>query len=200
MRALYPGLAAAAMLASLLTACGFHLRRPPELPAQMRAIYISDATDYINANINGGTDETPVLVRNLRRDLETGSSQVVDDPTLATALLNIARVNQYSTLLAINNKGVPLEYKVVYQVEFSLQVGNVMLIEPQTLVLSRTYNYNIADAIGNQEQEQGLYASMAGDMAQLITFRIEAAAKAAMQPPAVRPAPAPAMATRTPGT
>ena len=194
MRALPPGLAAAAILVSLLTACGFHLRRPPELPAQMRAIYIS-----------GGGGSSPLLVRNLRRDLETGSSQVVDDATLATAYLKINRVNQYSTLLAISSTGAPLEYKVVYEVEFSLLVGNVMLIEPQTLVLSRTYNYNISDAIGNQEQEQGLYSTMAVDMAQLITFRIEAAAKASLQPPPATPAPAkttspaPAVATRAPG-
>lgn len=171
-----PGFAALIAMTVLLTACGFHLRRPPDLPAQMRAIYIS-----------GGD---AILVRSLRRDLETGSSQVVEDATLATALLKIIQVHQSSTLLAISSTGVPLEYKVVYQVEFSLLVGNSMLVEPQTLVLSRTYNYNISDALGNQQQEQGLYSTMAADMAQLITFRIEAAAKAALQPP-MTPAPAP---------
>ncbi len=168
-------LAAVAWLVLLLTACGFHLRGAPELPAQMRAIYIS------------GKD--PILLRNLRRALGTGSSQVVDDPSRATAFLNIIRATQSSTLLGLSSAGVPQQYKVNYQVQFSLLVGNSMLIEPQTLVLSRTYNYNISDAIGNQEQEQGLYSSMASDMAQLITFRIQAAAQAAL-PPAT-PAPAP---------
>lgn len=176
MRVGRPGMASLAVLALFLAACGFHLRRPQELPAQMRAIYIS------------GGDAT--LVRSLRRDLETGSSQVVDDATQATALLTILNVSQYSTLLAVSSTGVPLEYKVVYQVQFSLLVGNAMLVEPQTLVLTRTYNYNISDALGNQQQEQGLYSTMAVDMAQLITLRIEAAAKAAL-PPAT-PAPTPA--------
>ena len=189
MRATHPGIAACLLLMGALTACGFHLRRSPELPPQMRAIYISG--------------DSGVLVRMLHRNLETGSSQVVDDPTQATALLKIIRVNQYSTLLAISNTGVPLEYKVSYEVQFSLLVGNVMLVEPQTLVLARTYNYNISDAIGNQEQEQGLYSTMAVDMAQLITFRIEAAAKAAMPAPVVTPAPArataPSAATRSSG-
>ncbi len=171
----FPGFAVFVAMTLSLAACGFHLRRPPELPAQMRAIYIS-----------GGD---VALARSLRRNLETGSSQVVDDLSQATAYLKIIQVRQYSTLLAVSNTGQPLEYRVVYQVEFSLLVGNTMLVEPQTLVLSRTYNYNISDAIGNQEQEQGLYSTMAVDMAQLITFRIEAAAKAALQPP-VTPAPA----------
>ena len=171
-------LVAVASLALLLTACGFHLRGAPELPAQMRAIYISG--------------EDPILLRDLRRSLESGSSQVVDDPTRATAFLKIIQATQSRTLLALSNTGVPLQYKVNYQVQFSLLVGNSMLVEPQTLVLSRTYNYNISDAIGNQEQEQGLYTTMASDMAQRITYRIQAAAQAALPP--ARPAPAPATA------
>lgn len=175
------------LLLGALTACGFHLRRSPDLPPQMRAIYISG--------------DSGILVRNLRRNLETGSSRVVDDPTQATALLKIIKVNQYNTLLAISNTGVPLEYKAYYQVEFSLQAGNNMVVEPQTLVLTRTYNYSISDAIGNQEQAQGLFNAMAADMAQLITFRIQAAAKAAL--PVTGPAkvtvPAPPAATRLSG-
>lgn len=172
---------ALALLAVLLSACGFHLRRPPVLPAEMRAIYIS-----------GGSDD-PALLRDLRRALETDTSQVLDDATHATSLLNLIRTRRYSTLLAVSNTGVPLEYKVTYEVQFSLLVGNSMLIEPQTLVLNRTYNYNISDAIGNQEQEQGLYSIMSADMAQRITYRIQAAAQAAL-PPAT-PAPAPATGT-----
>lgn len=168
--------AAVASLALLLTACGFHLRGAPVLPAEMRAIYISA--------------DDPLLSRDLHRSLETDSSQVVDDPARATAFLNIIRATQFRTLLALSNTGVPLQYKVSYQVQFSLQVGNSMLIEPQTLVLSRTYNYNISDAIGNQEQEQGLYSTMASDMAQRITSRIQAAAQAALPPASAAPAPA----------
>jgi len=176
MRAPGPGLAGCVLLLGALTACGFQLRQPTNLPPQMHAIYISG--------------DSSTLVRNLRRNLETGSSRVVDDPTQATALLKIVKVDQYSTLLAISNTGVPLEYKAYYQVEFSLQAGNNMVVEPQTLVLTRIYNYNISDAIGNQEQAQGLFNAMAVDMAQLITFRIQAAAKAAMPVPSATAAPA----------
>ena len=179
MRAPSPGLAACVLLLGTLTACGFQLRQPPNLPPQMRAIYISS-----------GDGSSIALIRNLRRDLTAGNSQVVDNPGQATAYLKIVSVSQNSSLLAISNTGVPLEYKAYYQVEFSLQAGNNMVVEPQTLVLTRTYNYNISDAIGNQEQAQGLFNAMAADMAQLITFRIQAAAKAAMPVPSATAAPA----------
>lgn len=170
-------IAACAALLGALSACGFHLRQPPDLPPQMRNIYISGAK---------GND----LVRYLRRDLATDSTQIVDDPGLATSILEIKGVGRRSSLLAISSVGTPLEYKVYYQVEFSLLVGNTMLIEPQTLVLTRTYNYNIADAVGNEEQEEALYGAMAVDMAQLMVFRIQAAARAASRPPVAAPVPA----------
>ena len=184
MKAPSPGFAACVLLLGALTACGFQLRQPPNLPPEMRAIYISG--------------DSSILVRNLRHNLETGSSRVVDDPTQATALLKIIKVNQYNTLLAISNTGVPLEYKAYYQAEFSLQAGNDMVVEPQTLVLTRTYNYSISDAIGNQEQAQGFFNARAADLAQLITFRFQAAAKAALPvtAPARVTAPAPPAATR----
>lgn len=174
---------------SLLSACGFHLRRPPVLPPQLHALYITGA---------GSSN----LMRNLRRNLASDTTTVVDDPTQATAVLNIMKAGGSSTLLALDSAGQPLEYRVTYAVEFTLMVGNAVLIEPQTLALTRTYNYNIQDAIGNQEQEDTLDTSMETDIAQLIVFRIQAAAKNAL-PPVVVPAPvktivaAPAAATES---
>lgn len=180
MRAGYSGLMACALLMGALAACGFHLRRPADLPPQMRMIYIS-------GNLGGNNT---ALLRSLRRDLATGNVQIVDDPTQATAILKIEDVTRSNTLLAISSAGTPLEYKIYYQTQFSLLVGNTMLIEPQTLVLTRTYNYSISNAIGNEEQEEGLYGAMAEDMAQLIAFRIHAVAKSAVQAPVTAAAPA----------
>ena len=182
-------LIACTLLMGALAACGFHLRRAPEFPQQMRAIYLSGGAVTSSATSGGSEISSVILMRNLRRDLATDNTQVVDDPTLATALLKIISVKQGSSLLAISNTGQPLEYKVYYQVEFSLQVGNTMLIEPQDLILTRTYNYSVTDAIGNEEQEQGLSSAMAKDMARLIVFRIQAAAKSATQAPVTVAAP-----------
>lgn len=168
-------LAACLAALSLLSACGFHLRRAAELPPQLHALYIS----------GGSTD----LVRNLRRNLASDRTIIVDDPTLASAVLSITQASSSSTLLAISRSGQPIEYRVIYSVRFSLMVGNAVLIEPQTIALTRTYNYNIADAAGNEETEEALNNAMQTDIAQLIVFRIQAAAKNAL-PPAVVPAPA----------
>ena len=159
-----------------LAGCGFHLRRAPVLPPQLHALYITGA---------GSSN----LMRSLRRNLASDTTTIVNDSTQATAVLNIMKASGSSSLLALNRAGQPLEYRVTYEVEFSLMVGNAVLIEPQTLALTRTYNYNIQDAIGNQEQEDALETAMETDIAQLIVFRIQAAAKNAL-PPVVMPVPA----------
>ena len=164
------------MALCLLAGCGFHLRRASELPPQLHSLYITGA---------GSTS----LIRSLRRNLTSDSTTIVDDPTLASAILDINRAAGSSALLAVSSAGLPIEYRVTYTVQFSLMVGNAVLIEHQTIALTRTYNYNIQDAIGNEEQEQALYNGMQTDIAQLIVFRIQAAAKNAM-PPVVVPAPA----------
>ena len=93
MKSGYPGLVACAVLLCTLSACGFHLRRPPDLPAQLQVIYISGNT--------GGNNTA--LLRSLRRDLAAGNTQVVDDPTLATSILKITDVTRSSSLLAVSN-------------------------------------------------------------------------------------------------
>lgn len=168
-------LVACLMTLGVLAGCGFHLRRAAELPPQLHALYIS-----------GGSTS---LLRNLRRNLASDRTTIVDNPTLASAVLSISQASGSSTLLAISRSGQPIEYRVTYRVRFSLMVGNAVLIEPQTIALTRTYNYNIADAAGNEETEDALNNAMETDIAQLIVFRIQAAAKNALLPIAV-PAPA----------
>ena len=156
---LWPGL----LSCILLSGCGFHLRPPAQLPAAMQHTYINDS---------GGNVE---LVRQLRRSLITPSTSVTDDATKATATLNILSARQYQRVLSVSNTGQPLEYQVAYQVQFSLaDAHGQTLIAPQTLTLTRNYNYDVANALGDVEQANVLYKAMEDNMAQLILFRLQA--------------------------
>ncbi|MDE2195732.1 MAG: hypothetical protein KGJ56_00885 [Gammaproteobacteria bacterium] len=120
---------------------------------------------------------SPGLVRELRRNLTTASTTVVDDPATATALLNILSAQQFQRVLSVSNTGQPLEYQVAYRVEFSLTVGGKTLIDKQTLTLTRNYAYDVANALGDVQQANVLYSVLEREMAQLITFRLEAAGR-----------------------
>lgn len=155
-------------LALLLAGCGWHLRQPAELPAAMQRTYINDVT--------GDTE----LVRQLRRNLSTPATSVIDDATTATATLNILSARQFQRVLSVSNTGQPLEYQVAYQVQFSLaDAKGKTLIEPQTLTLTRNYAYDVANALGDVEQANVLYKAMQDNMAQLILFRLQALGRGA---------------------
>lgn len=151
-----------AILVAGMAGCGFHLRNNSDLPPVMRETYLV---------IPSGNAE---LVRELRRSLSTGTATVTEDPTRATATLTVLSAQRLRRVLSVNNLGRPVEQEVAYQVQFSLASPNGMLIKPQTLTLKRNYAYDEANALGDAEQADALYASLQRDMAQLILFRIEA--------------------------
>ncbi|HEX5339586.1 MAG TPA: LPS assembly lipoprotein LptE [Gammaproteobacteria bacterium] len=156
----------------LLAGCGFHLRNSNDLPPVMQRTYL---------NVPSGNDG---LVRELRRNLSTGTISVVDDPTRATATLNILSAQRLQRVLSVSNIGRPLEEEVAYQVQFSLTTPGGTLIAPQTLIQKRNYAYDEANALGDAEQAAVLYNALQHTMAQLIVFRIEAVgrhSKAAQQ-------------------
>ena len=149
----------------MVSGCGFHLRQPAKLPAVMQRTYIAAV---------GGS---PGLVRELRRNLTTASTTVVDNPATATALLNILSAQQFQRVLSVSNTGQPLEYQVAYRVEFSLTAAGKTLMDRQTLTLTRNYAYDVANTLGDVEQANVLYSVLEREMAQLITFRLEAAGR-----------------------
>lgn len=174
---------AAAALASLV-GCGFHLRQAPQLPPQLRSLYIA----------SGGHNAD--LIRDLRRGLESETTTVLDDPTKARATLSIINVAHGSRPLVLNRHGQPLEYQVAYSAEYTLIADGVVLIPPEAQTLTRNYNYSASNAITDQEQEEALFGALANEMAQLIIFRIQAVAKSV--PPAASTAPPPASAVSAP--
>lgn len=172
--------ASAALLTTLVAACGFHLHKAPELPAQMRVIYVSS------------TGHNADLVRELRRNLATEDTDVVLDPSTATATLSILRAAQSSRPLTFSYLGRPIEYEAAYQVEFSMIAGGVVIMPPQVLSLSRSYNFSASNAVGNEEQANAVFTALTHEMAQLIVFRIQAAAKSLAPAPSTAAKPAPA--------
>ena len=173
-------------LTAALAACGFHLREAPYLPPQMRVIYVAAP---------GGSSD---LVRELRRNLASDNTEVVLDPTNATATLSILHASQSTRPLTFNNLGRAIEYEVAYEVEFSMMAGGVVIIPPQKLALSRSYNFSTSNAVGNEEQSDVEYAALTHEMARLILFRIQAAARSLTPPASTVPAPAGATAKPVP--
>jgi LPS-assembly lipoprotein len=174
----------------VLAGCGFHFRQPPDLPPSMRRIYVA------------APSSTGDLLRELRRDLASNDTQVLETPDGASTILSIIGISHTSRPLALSRDGRPLEYRVSYEVEFSLQVLGATILEPQSVILERNYTYSVSNGIANEEQEKTLDVAISKDIAEFIVYRLIAASHslppslvalpATLPPPAAAAAPIPA--------
>jgi LPS-assembly lipoprotein len=149
-------------LAGLLPGCGFQLRGVAELPFE---------TLYVPATGGIGLD--------IKRSIRTGSStQVVDDPKAAQAVLEFTQEAREKIILSITSAGRVNEFELRYRVGFRVHDGKGGEFLPaSTLQLTRAYTYSDAVILAKEAEEQQLYRDMQFDMLQLIMRRLAAAQK-----------------------
>jgi LPS-assembly lipoprotein len=155
-------LALLAACALALAACGFQLRGAAELPFE---------TLYVPATAGIGLD--------IKRSIRTGSStQVVDDPKAAQAVLEFTQETREKIILSITSAGRVNEFELRYRVGFRVHDGKGGEFLPaSTLQLARAITFNDSIILAKEAEEQQLYRDMQFDMLQLIMRRLAAAQK-----------------------
>jgi len=145
-----------------LGACGFQLRGQTTVPAEMQHTYI--ATD----------DRQSLFHRKLRQALRDSGVTVVDSPVDATAVLNILSDDTGRRVLSVSARNVPREYEVFYQVQFSVEAGERVLIPPQEQSLIRDYTYDETLVLGKAREEEQLREAIADDLVRVVMFQLAA--------------------------
>jgi LPS-assembly lipoprotein len=157
---------AAALVACMLAACGFHLRG--------EANY-SFSSIYVNA------PGAPLLAAEMKRALNaTGSAKTVDDAKQAQVILDIPVVADDKEVLSISGAGAVQEYALIKRVTFSLHdpLGNDWL-PPGEIQLRRSYTFNESEVLARGIQEERLLKEMQTDAVQQLIRRLQAAKKPA---------------------
>jgi LPS-assembly lipoprotein len=85
-------------------------------------------------------------------------------------------------VLSVTARNVPREFEVFYQVTFSLLVDGERMIEPESLIVTRSYTYDETQVLAKSREEQELRRSLADDLARRVVRRIEAAGANAAPP------------------
>lgn len=145
-----------------LVACGFQLEGAGTLPAEM-------ATTYLES-----TAPSSVFYEHLRDALRLRGLEVVTRPDEAGATLRINDDSTGQRVLSVSARNIPREYEIFYSVTFSLRTPAGELIEPQSLVVTRSYTYNETQVLGKEREEAVLRRSLAEDLARQVVRRIEA--------------------------
>ena len=150
----------------LLAACGFHLRGPVELSAEITPIFIEQS----------GADN--VLNRELRALLsQAGKNNLTQAKSEAKAVLNIVSAREKKRVVAVDNLGRARQYDLSYILRYQLTGKNI----PQqgndninVLHLKRTVNFDPESVLAIGHEVETLYKDMRKDSARLILQRLQA--------------------------
>ena len=148
--------ALAASAAPLLTACGFHLRRPPEFA--FRSIYVD-------------MPASSTLGAELKRQLASAGLQVITD----AAPKNQAQDSRERSVVGLNAAGQVREYQLRVRFGFRLvtPAGHVALPDAEIL-REIDQSYSESAALSKEAEADMLYQSMQSDVVLQALERIAA--------------------------
>ncbi len=157
----------AALLATMLSACGFHLRGSGgsyNLPFATLYIGLPDASPLASA-----------LKRNIRAN---GGTEIVADPKDADGVVQVLvdpDTTRSKTILSLNNNGRVREYQLGYSISFRVtdRQGRELL-GPTSISLTRPITFNEAALLAKEQEEALLYRDMQSDMVQQMQRRLAA--------------------------
>jgi LPS-assembly lipoprotein len=148
------------LAAVMLSACGFHMRGPANLP--FKTIYLGFAD-----NSSLGTE--------LKRYIRASGVEVTNSATEAEAVMQVLANTTEKKILTLNSNGQVREYSL-YQ-RFSFQVkdkAGKISIAPIQISLKRDVTYDPNQELAKQAEEVLLYRDMQSDLVQQILRRLSA--------------------------
>lgn len=149
-----------AVLALLLSACGFHLRGDAKMPF---------ATLYIEA------PGSP-LISELRDNLQASHIQLVSKADQADVVLNIAYDLPEKQILTLGGSGRVSEFQLRYRVSLrAYDLQQRTWLPAEELQMHRDYAYDDTKILAKEAEEALLYQSMRSDMVQQIMRRLSRA-------------------------
>jgi LPS-assembly lipoprotein len=145
----------------LLAACGFHPRAQLSLPASLGPVSVQTAEPYSPLGLE--------LATALERAGAT--APVEGSPSSA---LKVTSENWHTAPLSVDELARVREYITRYKVEFVLvDATGKLLIEPQSIELSREYTYDINASAGSPAEQELIQRELRRDMEAAILRRLD---------------------------
>lgn len=149
---------------ALLGACGFELRRAPEL-------------NFKTVQLKGFKPQSS-LATELQRSIDASrTTQVVEGVQQAQVVLEALTESREKSVVASTATGEVRELQLRSRIGFRLRsVAGKDLIAPTEIVLSRDMSYNETNALAKEQEEALLYRAMQSDIVAQIMRRLAAVA------------------------
>jgi LPS-assembly lipoprotein len=148
-----------------LSACGFQLRKAPDLP--FKTLYTNIA-------------ETSLFGQLLKRNLQSlGNLEIITDVReieRADVVLDMIQELQEKVILSRTSTGTVREFTLRLRVRFKLRSRNGDELIPDTeIVQEREISFSETAALSKESEEQLLYRDMRSDLVQQLLRRLAAA-------------------------
>lgn len=143
------------LLATAVTACGFHLRGNIPLSEGIKNMYVV------------GPDGT--FKDQLERILTRAGAELAVDQASADVIVNVTRASVTRTVGTLDERGKANSYNLLFTVKYSLDdIEGQKIRKPATLKESRRYNFDPALIVQTESEE----AELLDDMEEQASLRI----------------------------
>ena len=158
---------AAALLAVLLSGCGFQLQGGGELPDELRNVDVDVRVKYQVLQ--------PPLVRALRERIErhggvTGGGE-------SAAQLRITTLSEVNQVLSVNADGRAIEFLYTTTVGYELLNGGRVRVPYHQLAVSREYSFDNRQVLATEREIEQVRVALQEELADLILLQLKAELK-----------------------
>jgi LPS-assembly lipoprotein len=151
-------LLAAALAATTLAGCGFHLRGAIAMP-------------FRTAHVSGNQND-PVIT-DLRRQLRLNAVEVTDTPQDAQVVLRVLQLQRERDILSLDASGDAREYRLFYTLSYAVDTGDGRTLRtPDRITLRRDVTFNSSQVLAKAQEEALLYDDMKDDLVQQLMRRL----------------------------
>jgi LPS-assembly lipoprotein len=149
-----------AVVALLLSACGFRLQGRTPLPDVVKTPFVQT------------TDRQTEFFLSLQRAMITSGAHPVEQKDKASVVVNIIRDEVVRRTLSVSAQNQPDEYEVTYTVRFSVTAGDKELLPPTDISNVRSFAFAEQLLLAKNREELILRQDMAHDLADMVMRRL----------------------------
>ncbi|MFW5431654.1 MAG: LPS assembly lipoprotein LptE [Methylophilaceae bacterium] len=147
------------LIIAALTACGFHLRGPNDIP-------------FTSIFIEGNT---LVISKDLKQSLNTIKVEILESPKNAELRLELVGEENEKRILSLGGEGTVNEFELYYRVHYRTKLaGQATWSEVNTVEARRDFTYSDANLLAKQNEEKKLNQDMQQNVVNSILRRLSA--------------------------
>ena len=153
-------------LITSLSACGFHLRSPVNVPQSLKETKITGIAEY------------SALGLQLKRTLISAGSTVVAQTAKSSSTINISKEAYKRRVLSVDAQGRVAEYALMYSFSFSVSdESGAILVPSQKIEIHRDYRFDPNNVLAKDAEEQQIHKEMITFAVRQMMRRIDAILK-----------------------